>query len=162
MSDALSIIAIVVSMLSFLWSLWIGRRLEQQATARFAFDAIITTPIEGKLQQFEAICEALAECALDHAESDARSKALQQIIRRRFNSWYFSTDAMLQAAPTKKAGGLIALLAVLPDEVLSPINRMSLSTTPSEIDGLSAELAVSGARFVAGMRAQIHETRLAY
>lgn len=159
MDNALSAIAILISIVTAVWAYTIERRLQRQADARSAFDSLVAGPVESRLAQLEAIFGEFNACVIEAVPAD-RSAAVSRLVKLRYNPWFFGFVAFLQASSVVDLSSIEAELYHYHDEIAALLNEAG-DPASSDVE-LANKAASLSARTIATLRAQVQEARLKY
>lgn len=128
-ADVLALVAIVVSVLSALYTSTIEGRVRKQSDARSAFDATIHAPIEAQLQILTGILQSLSDAGMINILAD-RSAALSDLQRGKHQTWYFSMVTCLESIERSKGDQIEEWLNSYWDTMADAINELNIVVDP--------------------------------
>lgn len=159
--DAIAVIALFVSVGTFLWSLGVESRLRRQMDARATFDDWAKSPLDNSIQRFARAIDGISAAIQENSsDTNARVQEIRRIQSHELNRWFFDLEAIAE----HKSDGVFQIaiteaIAAL-DATLEVIN--SVSEDISEDGALRAARTLSGIqhRFSSKVSAEIHTVRL--
>lgn len=160
LSDAISCIALVVSIICWARSASIEKRLRSQSDNRYTFDNWLTAPIEAHLAILAQIARKISNAARDNQEFELRSKALSDLQRSEFDQWYFEMEALCDSQSDVVLKNLKARLEQMLDDLLVLINELGEDLQVDDIREEARKITLLTQRFMSETRADLHSNRL--
>lgn len=157
-ADAIASVAIVVSLLTWLYTVFIEHRIKRRDDRRALFDASVGLPFFAKLDLLEPI---LLQLNVICSERDVivRAKTLSDLQRKDHTAWYMTVTSFLDAQDYNYFGAAHNETNDYWDKMSDIINDLSSEADASKVIHLLKEVNSLGQRYLTRQRTGIHHQR---
>ena len=157
-ADIIALVAVAVSIVSWIHAAFIEYRIKKRDDRRAAFDVAVMSPFCAKLDLLEPILLQINVICSERDDAD-RATQLSELQRREHSSWYMVMASFIEAQDANTFAVAHVETNDYWDRMADYINDLSTETDAKRLISLRREANNRGQKYLTRQRSEIYRRR---